>query len=289
MNEWTVSSVLNWTTNYFEQSNIESARLEAEILLANVLNCKRLDLNIKNDSVIGKEALETFKGFIKVRKSRKPLSYILGGQEFMGLEFKVNENTLIPRPETEILVEEVLELIKDIKDPVVFDVCTGSGNIAVSIAKLSKAKTVYALDVSNEALAVCWENIASNSLAGKMVMRQGDMFDAVKNESLEGKVDIIVSNPPYIAEVEFSSLAPEIAFEPRLALYGGKDGLDFYKRLAKESKNFLKPGGFVAVELNSNKSKETADIFKNEGYKVIKIKKDYGGLDRVLISQKNKA
>jgi release factor glutamine methyltransferase len=135
MNEWTVSSVLNWTTNYFEQSNIESARLEAEILLANVLNCKRLDLNIKNDSVIGKEALETFKGFIKVRKSRKPLSYILGGQEFMGLEFKVNENTLIPRPETEILVEEVLELIKDIKDPVVFDVCTGSGNIAVSIAQ----------------------------------------------------------------------------------------------------------------------------------------------------------
>ncbi|MCB4790609.1 MAG: peptide chain release factor N(5)-glutamine methyltransferase [Elusimicrobia bacterium] len=285
MNPWTVQTVLDWTTDYFNKSDISSARLEAELLLAHVLQCKRLDLNIQKDDVIPEKKLGVYRNYIKTRKTRKPLSYILGRHEFMGLEFTVNEKALIPRPETEILVEETVALMKPLKNAIILDVCTGSGCIAVSIAKMADVKTAYATDISLEALSVCWQNVTAHCLAGKILIKQGDLFEAVKNEGITNRIDIIVSNPPYVAHDEFGSLLPELSYEPRIALDGGKEGLDFYRRLAKEARPYLKPGGYMAVELNANKSLKIAEIFKDEGFKIKKIRKDYAGLDRVLIVQ----
>ncbi|MBN1621670.1 MAG: peptide chain release factor N(5)-glutamine methyltransferase [Endomicrobiales bacterium] len=281
---WTVQSILDWTTEYFTKNKIKQARTEAEVLLSSVLDCKKTDLNLILDKEVPKENIETFKVFIKERKKRKPISYIIGNHEFMGLKFKVNEHTLIPRPETEILVEEVLNLTKKGHDKILVDVGAGSGNIAISISKLSKIDHLYAVDISLEALSVCWDNINAHSMAAKIIPKHGDLLEPLMDENLNKKIDIIVSNPPYVAWDEYNLLEPEIHYEPRLALDGGKDGLDFYRRLVTESKYYLKQNGLLVMELNANKSSKIMSITENSGYRIEKIIKDYAGLNRVLVA-----
>ncbi|MFH1369647.1 MAG: peptide chain release factor N(5)-glutamine methyltransferase [Elusimicrobiota bacterium] len=283
--DWTVCSVLDWTADYFERHNISGARLDAEILLSHVLKCPRLDLNLRKDERIPEKILSQYKRFITERKERKPLAYILGEHEFMGMSFRVNNATLIPRPETELLVEEVVNLVRGKGKKVLVEVGTGSGNISVSIAKLTDITTIYATDISMDALKVAQENVFKHSVASKVVLRQGDMFRALESDGLEGKTDIIVSNPPYVSLDEFDGLEPELKYEPRNALNGGEDGLDFYKILSVESRKYLKPGGLIAVELNSNKSYQIRDIFESTGFAVETIIKDYSGLDRVLTAK----
>jgi release factor glutamine methyltransferase len=284
--DWTVSSILDWTTGYFERNKINEARVEAEVLLSHVLKCKRLDLYLKKEQVVPKLKLDIYKSYINERKLRKPVSYITGEKEFMGLVFKVDEHTLIPRPETELLVEEALAIIKSCKYDTVVDIGAGSGNISVSIAKLSDIRRVFAVDVSMKALSKCWENAVTNGVASKLYPKSGDCFDALKDEDLEGKVGLLVSNPPYIADDEFDALEPELGFEPRLALFGGSDGLDFYRKIAAQAKTYLANGAHAVFELNSNKSKETADIFEENEYQIVKIIKDYSHLDRILVVKK---
>ncbi|MFC1501250.1 peptide chain release factor N(5)-glutamine methyltransferase [Elusimicrobiota bacterium] len=282
---WTIGSTLDWTIDYFIKNSILEPQLEAELLLSSVLNCPRLNLHLEKNNIIPKEKLGIFKNYIIERKKRKPISYILGHKEFMGYRFKLNQHTLIPRPETEILVETALKIINTKKNVNLADICTGSGCIAISIAKLSAISKIYATDICDNALHVAFENINYHGLSGKIVLKKGDMFESLEGENIINGLDIIVSNPPYVAENEFDALEPELKHEPKIALYGGKDGLDFFKNLASNAKRYLKKGGFLIVEINSNKSKEIVKIFKSNNYKINKIIKDYSRLDRVIVAK----
>ena len=282
---WSIGSALDWTADYFSRLDISEARLEAEILLSSVLNCRRLDLHLRRDEVVPPEQLKQFRAFIEERRQRKPVAYILGEQEFMGLRFRVNEHTLIPRPETELLVEETVKLVKAGHDSLLADIGTGSGAIAVSTAALSPLRKIYATDISFDTLKIAQENINAHGLAGRVIVKQGNMLAALNGESLEGSIDIIISNPPYVAEDEAADLAPELGFEPRAALFGGKDGLDFYRVLAKDARTYLKPEGFLLLELSAQKSSLISDILEVAGFAIISLLKDYSGLDRVIIAQ----
>jgi release factor glutamine methyltransferase len=231
---WTIGKIIDWTTDYFEKSCIPDSRIDAEILLSHVLNCKRLELYVKKDQELTKNDISKFKALVIERKARKPVSYITGEREFMGMQFKVNQNTLIPRPETELLVEEVLKLLGERKSQIVMEIGTGSGNIAISIAKLAPSTNVFTADSNIDTLRVAQSNADLNGVSDRVTFKYGDLFEAFKGDMLEGKADIIVSNPPYIASSEKALLAPEVLFEPHAALFGGQDGLDFYKSIMLE-------------------------------------------------------
>ena len=280
--KWTIADTLEWTAGYFGKHGISNPRADAEILLAHALRLKRLDLILKRDELLNEKQLAQYKELIGKRQSRLPIAYILGQSEFMGLDFKVTPDTLIPRPETELLVEEACDYIKKNKSSLVLDVCTGSGNIAVGIASFVKGCSVYASDISIEALKVAQQNIDRNSLSGRIFLKRGDMLGAFINEGLEGKVDVIVSNPPYVSAPEMKELEPELSFEPAGALYGGEDGLDFSKKLVSGAGEYLIKGGAVFVELSSTRPGEIASLFKKSGFRVDNITKDYSGLERVL-------
>jgi len=209
---WTVGKVLEWTCGCFEKAGIDTARADGEILIADAMGCKRSAINLRLGEVLDEQKLVRIRSYIESRRQRKPIAYILGEWEFMGLPFIVNEHTLVPRPETEHLVETAIKIISGGSLNTVLDMCTGCGNIAVSVAKLSNAKTVYASDISREALAVAGLNVIKNSVAGKVLLRQGDLFTAFAADNLDNGIDLLLSNPPYIPESDYDSLSPELKF-----------------------------------------------------------------------------
>lgn len=280
---WTIGSILQWTTRHFEKYGIPEPRLEAEVLLAAALNCPRLTLHVRQDEELSKDTLQQFKSYVIERQKRRPVAYILGEKEFMGLRFFVDEHTLIPRPETELLVEAAQRRIEAGQDNTVVDLCTGSGCIAVSLAKLSPARKVYACDISLDALKVAQANIDQHGVGRKVFIKYGDLLAALEGEVQQGAVDMVVSNPPYVAESELAFLEPELGFEPRLALDGGKDGLDYYRRIAAESRPYIRTGGCLLLEMSAAKSVQIREIVENAGWTVEEVIKDYSGLDRVMV------
>ncbi|MCX4302744.1 MAG: peptide chain release factor N(5)-glutamine methyltransferase [Clostridia bacterium] len=196
----------------------------------------------------------------------------------MGLNFYVNENVLIPQPDTEILVEEVLQLLKQNVSKKILDICTGSGAIAISIAKMQENSTVTASDISEEAINIARKNSVDNNTDIEFVV--SNMF-----EKINGKFDIIVSNPPYIEEKVISTLPKEVQKEPYIALFGGEDGLKFYRIIAKEGKKFLNANGYIAVEIGYNQKEKVIELFEKEDYKEVYSKEDFGGNDRIVIAK----
>ncbi len=196
----------------------------------------------------------------------------------MGLNFYVNENVLIPQPDTEILVEEVLQLLKQNVSKKILDICTGSGVIAISIAKMQENSTVTASDISKKAINIARKNSVDNNTDIEFVL--SNMF-----EKINGKFDIIVSNPPYIEENVISTLPKEVQKEPYIALSGGEDGLKFYRIIAKEGKKFLNANGYIAVEIGYNQKEKVIELFEKEEYKEVYSKKDFGGNDRIVIAK----
>lgn len=237
----------------------------------------RIDRNfyyVYGNEDMREEQEKEYMDLLEKRASRIPLQYITGEQEFMGLDFKVNPGVLIPRQDTEILVEEALKAITPGME--VLDLCTGSGCIAVSLAKFKPKAKVQGADISPEALQVSEENAKRNGVDVRFFL--SDMFRQVR-----GKFDIIVSNPPYIPTGVIQGLMPEVKdFEPHLALDGREDGLWFYQILASEGKKYLKPGGFLMVEIGCDQGKAVSQLFQDEGYCDIKVIKDLAGLDRVV-------
>lgn len=196
----------------------------------------------------------------------------------MGLNFYVNENVLIPQPDTEILVEEVLQLLKQNVSKKILDICTGSGAIAISIAKMQENSTVTASDISKKAINIARKNSVDNNTDIEFVL--SNMF-----EKINGKFDIIVSNPPYIEENVISTLPKEVQKEPYIALSGGEDGLKFYRIIAKEGKKFLNANGYIAVEIGYNQKEKVIELFEKEDYKEVYSKEDFGGNDRIVIAK----
>jgi release factor glutamine methyltransferase len=285
---WTVLSLINWSTDYFSEKGIDSPRLTTELLLSKVLCCQRIDLYTNHDKPLTPVELSKYKSFFKRRLAHEPLQYIIGECEFMGLRFFVDKRVLIPRPETEILVEQVINLMKSKSGTSwnVLEIGTGSGNIAVSLAHFINACLIDAVDVSEDALDVARLNVQSNHVEDRVKLIQADIFD-LKDFLPIQQYDIIVSNPPYISRSEFERLEPEIKdFEPHVASTDNADGLTFFKAIAKLGKEVLQPGGWIFVEMAYNQSDTVSKIYEVAGYINVQVIKDYNKIGRVLKANK---
>ncbi|MDY3560709.1 peptide chain release factor N(5)-glutamine methyltransferase [Gemmata sp. JC673] len=244
---WTVRALLVWTTEFLKTKGVEAAKLEAELLLAHVLQTDRTYLTMRFDEEPTDAERAKYKELITRRLTGWPVAYLVGSRGFYLLNFDVNPAVLIPRSDTETLVGEALTRLKPLTAPAVLDIGTGSGCIAVSLAHQKKDSHVTATDVSPDALAVAKHNATKNNVAGRMTFLQGDLFAPLPAGAT---FDMIVSNPPYIAQSEFADLAPDVRdHEPRTALDGGPDGLAFYRRIAAAVGPFLKPGGSLLLEI----------------------------------------
>ena len=264
---------------------------ETELLFTEILNYNQLDLYLNKDISLDKAQASLISEVLKRRIQGQPLQYILGKTEFMGLEFKVTPDVFIPRPETEILVETVIKQSSIIHHPSsvpnILDIGTGSGCIAISLAKLLSNVKIIATDISSSALKIAQRNALLNNLDDKIKFINSDLFTSY--ELRFTNYDIIVSNPPYIPASEIEVLQAEIKYEPRIALDGGKNGLDFYRRIIKETPSYLKKGGFLIMEMGFNQREAIKNIFqKSRVFQIIEFVKDYNNIDRVVVAQKKK-
>ena len=263
-----------------KSNNIDSPKLKARLLLQYVLKKTRQYLIVYDNEEVGKK--EQWEYFVNIDKLAKgvPLQHITHTQEFMKMDFYVDENVLIPRPDTEILVEEVINIAKKMDKPKILDLCTGSGAIAISIAKNVPNAEVYAVDISEKALDVASKN--AQRLEAKVRFIKSDLFKNLKNM----KFDIIVSNPPYIKKEDIKFLSEDVQKEPQIALDGGYDGLDFYRKISKQAIDYLKFGSFLCFEIGYDQKEEVTEIIENlEHYKGTYCKKDLCGNDRIIITQ----
>ena len=276
--ETNIFNILKQATEFLTSHNITEAQLDAEVLLCGVLKIKRNILVTLRQETLTQEQYQQYQNYLTRRITGEPVDYILGTSEFMGLKFKVNPDVLIPRPETELIVEQANKFIKENHSKTILDLCTGSGAIAVSVAYYNNV-TVVASDISKKALQVAKDNAIANNVSKKIEFIESNMFDNI----IDKKFDIIISNPPYVTEDEYRNLQKEIFFEPETAFVAGKDGLEFYKIIASKVSQYLNPKGILLLELNANISLQIADLFEN--FLFVKIVKDYSNLDRILIAQ----
>ena len=260
------------------KDNTEEANLKTKLLLSYLLKVNKEYFIIHDNEEVVASIVEEFKNKIEELKKGKPIQYITNVQEFMGLNFYVDENVLIPQPDTEILVEETINLINKYNAKKILDLCTGSGAIAIALKKNCNFTELMGADISKAALQVAMKNAKSNEV--NIDFRGSNMF-----ESINEKFDIIVSNPPYIENEVIKTLPREVQNEPYIALAGGDDGLDFYKIIAKEAKKYLNQNGIVVVEIGYNQRESVMKLFEQEGYKEIYSKKDFGQNDRIVVAK----
>ncbi|MDD4600059.1 Release factor glutamine methyltransferase [bioreactor metagenome] len=277
---WTIGGILTWTKQYFSEKGVDNPRLDAEVLLSHILGKDRIHLYVNFDQPLQPTELTAFRAAVKQRAMRLPVAYITGCKEFMGLDFSVSPAVLIPRPDTEFLVEAALDRLEKINKPIVLDIGTGSGAIIISVLAKNPSACGAAVDISKSALAVAANNAQHNGVADRVVFYQGDLFSPVHGQLF----DAILSNPPYIPNEDILQLEPEVQREPKLALAGGRDGLDYYRRIINQGRQFLKPGGFIAVEIGIGQAEAVTQLAeKSEGFKVAELIKDYAGIDRVVV------
>lgn len=284
--KWTILRVLQWTTDYFGRKGIEQPRANAEILLAYVLRTERIQLYLRHDQPLTPDELTQFREMVRRRSTREPIQYITSKQEFWSLDFDVSPAVLIPRPETEILVEKALDLLVS-PSPRVLDLGTGSGAIAVALAHERPKLQVVATDRSVEALQIARKNAIRHNVNERILFFAADLFSALRPASAQ--FDMIVSNPPYIGEVEFPNLAPEVTqYEPHGALLGGgKTGLSIIRKILEEFSSYIKLGGFVLIEIGFGQAEIVEERLRRDSriqsYQFIR---DYSGILRVLQFQK---
>ena len=277
----TIKQLLTKGMIMLKSNQIESPKLKARLLLQHVLDLKREQIIIYDNKEVTVVQEKTYMQDLEKLIKGIPLQHITNSQEFMKMNFFVSSDVLIPRPDTEILVEEVIKLGKEKKNPTILDLCTGSGAIAVSIAKYLPNAKVYASDISSKALEVAKTNARNNEVQDKIEFINSDLF-----EKIEGKFDIIVSNPPYIRTEVIKTLDEEVQKEPMLALDGGKDGLDFYRKIVEEAYSHLKFDSYLCFEIGYDQKEEVTEIVKKaKVYADTYCKKDLYGNDRVIVTK----
>ena len=283
---WTIMKILNWTKQYFEARGVENPRLDAEVLLCAVLKCQRITLYVDFERPLSEEELATYREYVKRRGNFEPLAYILGERAFMRNTFKVNKATLVPRPETELLVESLVRIAPMLRpdgDVKILDIGTGSGAIIVSLLDyLPNAKGV-GVDISVDALIVAKENSEKIGVTGRIGFVRSDVFSKLP---LEKKFDIIVSNPPYIPAGDIAGLDKDVRQEPRGALDGGADGLDFYRRITAEAMEHMSEEGVLAFEIGINQAEAVQQLCLDAGLVKTAVRKDYAGIERMVFAVK---
>lgn len=278
-----IKDILKNGIKILEENEIEESTLKARMLLANILGENKEYLIIHGEDEISDKLNNSYLEKINRLKNHTPIQYIINKQEFMGYDFYVDNNVLIPQPDTENLVEEVVMIAKSLlKENIkILDLCTGSGAIAISLSKILDSNTlVYGSDISQNALKIAEGNAIQNY--SKVLFLNSDIF---KNISKEYKFDIIVSNPPYIETETIKTLPEEVKNEPHIALDGGEDGLYFYREIIKNAKDYLNQDGYLAFEIGYNQKDRVEKLFDENGYKNIYSKKDLSGNDRVVVAQ----
>lgn len=275
-----------------KDKNIEDSNLKVKMILMDILNVSKEYFTIHEDEVLSDKDLKEFESKISRLEKNEPIQYILNKQFFYGLEFYVDKNVLIPQPDTEIIVEECINLLTNVENNPqhslnknkkalrILDLCTGSGAIGVSIGKNISNIEVCASDISEKALEIARKNAINNDVKIRII--QSDLFENIKE-----KFDIIVSNPPYIETSTIENLSEEVKKEPIIALDGGEDGLTFYRKIATESKFFLRENGYLVLEIGFNQKEAVTQILKQNNFKNIYLKKDLGGNDRMIVAQNN--
>lgn len=282
----TIKEILIKYSNDLENIS-DTPRLDVEMLLKKALgDVDSMYIRMYLDKELTDEQEKYFLEMIKERLNERPIAYIIGNREFMGLDFFVKEGVLIPRPDTETLVEEIIELCKNKSEQInILDIGTGSGAITVSLAKYIENSKVMSFDISDIPLEVGKINAINNEVDNKIEFVKSDVFSAIKDT--EKQFDVIVSNPPYIPKKDIETLHTQVKdYEPYNALEGGEDGLDFYRQITKESIDYLKQGGILAYEVGHDQAEDVSEIMKSYGYTKIYKKKDIQGIDRVVIGFK---
>jgi release factor glutamine methyltransferase len=284
---WTVRKLLEWTPGFFAKKGVDQPRLAAELLLSHVLGVARIQLYTGYDKVVGEAQLARYRDLVKRAGDQEPIAYLTGTAHFFSLEFSVNRDVLIPRPDTETLVENVLQTVRHqpgLEAPRVLDLCTGSGCVAAAIAHNLKSAMVWGIDISEKAAAVAKKNIEQLKLSDRVSVEIGDLFDPI-NQMVDARpFDMIVANPPYIASDQLPGLDKSVReYEPMLALDGGVDGLVIHRRILSKAPQHLLPCGRVFLEIafdQGSTAREMANQF--DTFEEIRILKDFSGRDRVL-------
>ena len=281
---WTIKKLIDWTTQYFKNHHIEDPRLDVELLLSHVLKKQRIFLYTDFEQIVNPEELAQFKSYIQKRVKGISTAAIIGEKDFMGLTFHVNENVLIPRPDTETWLEKVIQYHRGDPDIQVADLGTGSGAILLSFLYYCKEAKGVGVDISPKALEVAKENGEQLKLSDRATWLEGDYVDALPADTL---YDGILTNPPYIPSNDIAGLAQEVKSEPMLALDGGDDGLIFYRQLAEKAADHLKPGGFLAMEFGIHQWEPILELFKATGqFEDFEVIKDYGDIERAIYCKK---
>ena len=277
----TVLEAIKLSDEYLQKYKIESSRLNAELLLANILNCKRLDLYLLYDRPLNNDELNKYREYLKRRIKREPLQYIIGHVEFYGLKFIVNSSVLIPRPETELLVEYVIKQAEISKRIKILDIGIGSGNISIALLKNLPDSFVLGIDISEDAYNIIRINAKQNNVDDRLELKK---FDIQKdNPATLGKFDLIISNPPYISLEDFKSLEPELnVYEPAVALTDYSNGYSFYERIILVSRQLLNVNGKLFFELGKGQSQKVSDMLMSNGFTKINIYKDYSNIERII-------
>lgn len=315
---WTIGRILQWTEQYFHSKGVDTPRLDGEVLLSHVLGKERIYLYTHYDQPLEQHELDAYRPLVKQRVEGHSVAAIVGYKEFMGLSFKITEDVLCPRPDTETLVEYVLSVTDAHETYEILDVCSGPGTILLSLLHYLPQARGLGLEFSPQALAIGLENQRQLDLEARACMVQSNMFSALGGAAYEGLVpqrqadgthrflqahtlgrgqilegawqeyfDIIVSNPPYITSQEMKDVSAEVLHEPHMALWGGDDGLDFYRLLAANSASYLKKGGFLAMEIGMNQEEAVKELLESSHqYEDIQYIPDLASINRVVVAKK---
>lgn len=282
----TLADLLRLAVHRLRNVRIEAPDAEAAILLAHIRGCSRSQLRLHMHEAAADDTVERFEAALRRRVQREPLAYIVAVQEFMGLKLHVDERVLIPRPETEVLVEAICGRLAGVPRPIVADIGCGSGAIGIAVARALPNATLHAVDISAAALEVALTNTTEHGLRDRVLLHQGDLLDPLRGLDIEGRMSAVVSNPPYVADNEWGALQPEITrFEPRLALSAGPDGTAFHRRIIARSRAFLSDGALLALEVGLGQAGAVAAEMAAAGYKEVETIADLSGIERVVLGR----
>ena len=289
METWTIQKLLNWVTDYFTGKGVDAPRLSAELLLSHVLGMKRIELYTQFDKPVARPQLDELHGLVKRAGEHEPVAYLIGKTEFYSLEVNITGDCMIPRPETELLVQRAIEFLRT-RDGTQFvcDLCTGSGCVAVAIAKNVPDARLIATDISAAALDVAAQNVDRHALTERITLLQGDLFEPLVQPLDVEQFDLIVCNPPYVSAAEYETLDTNVKdYEPKIALFAGEDGLDIYRRIIEKADQFLKPEAVLMLEIGYAQGSAVSELLEQAGAFVeITIEKDTHDNDRIVTTKR---